>query len=159
MKKFLILLITVICGFTAANAQEESRLLISAGQFKNIVLGEGMKVVLVSDGSLQTEIKGDMGFFEKVNVSVADGSLHVRAGSRLGGETVFIAVNQLKQLTVGQRTHVTTEGVLRSSEIKVFVYEGSVARLKTTGEVNAFSPDGEFSVMKIEKPLAVAFLP
>lgn len=159
MKKILILLITVVCGFTAANAQDESRLLISAGQFKNIVLGEGMKVVLVSDGSLHTEIKGDMNFFEKLNVSIVDGSLHVKPGRMLGSETVFIAVNQLKQLTLGQRTHVSTEGVLRSSEIKVFVYEGSVARIKTTGEVNAFSPDGEFSVMKIEKPLASAFLP
>lgn len=150
-----MLLITVACGFAGANAQDENRLLITAGQFKNIVLGEGMKVVLVSaELPLQTEIKGDMGFFEKLNVSVSDGSLHIRAGRKLGGETVFVAVNQLEKLTLGQKTQVFTEGVLRSSEIKVFVNEGSVARLRTTGEVNAYSYDGEFSVTKLSKPLA-----
>lgn len=156
MKKILMLLVTVVCAFAAANAQDESRLVIAAGQFRNITLGEGMRVVLVSDQSLNTEIKGDISFFEKLNVSVVNGSLHVNPGRMLAGETVFIAVNQLKQLTVGQRTHVNTEGVLRSSEIKVFVYEGSVARLRTTGEVNAFSPDGEFSIQKLGKPLPLA---
>lgn len=154
MKKILVLLITAVGMFAAATAQDESRILITAGQFKNIVLGENMKVVLVSAGSLQTEIKGDMHFFEKLNVSAADGTLHIRAGRKLGGETVFVAVNQLEKLTVGQRTQVFTEGILRSSEITVFVNEGSVARLRTTGEVNAFSFDGDFSVTKLSRPLA-----
>jgi hypothetical protein len=156
MKRILMLLITVACGFAAANAQDESRLLITAGQFKNIVLGEGMKVVLVGAESLQAEIKGDMRFFEKLNVSTADGTLHIRPGRKLNGETVFVVVNHLEKLTLGQRTQVTTEGVLRSSEIKVLVYEGSVARLKTTGEVNGFSPDGDIDIKKLGKPVPFA---
>lgn len=154
-----MLLITVVCGFASVNAQEQSRLMISAGQFRNITLGEGMRVVLVSSESLQNEIKGDMSFFEKLNVSISEGSLHIKPARKLGdGETVFIVVNRLESLTLGQRTQVITEGILRASEIKVYVNERSIARLMTTGEVNAYSlDDNDFSITKTpSKPLATA---
>ena len=149
MKKILTLLIAVTVGFLSSNAQEPERLIISAGQLKNISLGDNMKVVLVSNGSSEGEVKGDMSVFEKINISVSNGTLHINPGKKLENETVYVIVDVLKTLTVGQHTQVRTEGVLYAKEIKVFVNNGSIARLTTTGEVNAYSIDDlEFSVTK-----------
>ena len=150
MKKILTLLIAVTAGFVSLNAQEPDRLTISAGQLKNISVGEHMRVVLVSTGESNSDIKVDVNAFEKVNISVANGTLHINAGKKLGDETVYVLVNDdLKSLTVGQYTKVSTEGVLYSKELKVYVQNGSVARIMTTGDVNAFSLDDfEFSVSK-----------
>ena len=151
MKKILLTLFTVAAGIVSVNAQEESRLVISAGQLKNITLGEDMKVVLVSEGQFQSEVKGDMNVFDKLNISVVDGAMRISAVKKLH-ETVYIVVNQLGSLSLGQNTKVDTKGVLRSHAIKVFVEQGAVARLITTGEVNATSlQDHDLEITK--KPI------
>lgn len=144
MKKIVLLLFAVAAGFLTVNAQDHSRLVISAGQLKKITLGEDMKVVLVSAESFASEIKGGMNVFEKLNISVVDGAMRINAGQKLlKNETVFVVVNELQSLTVGEHTKVTTEGILRGPSIKVYVQEGSVARLKTTAKVKAYSPGNE----------------
>lgn len=149
MKKILTLLIAVTAGFLSLNAQEPGRLTISAGQLKNLSLGDNMKVVLITAGSPQKEVKADMNAFEKLNIAVFNGTLNINPGKNLEGETIYVVVDDLKSLTVGQHTDVSTQGVLYSKEIKVFVSEGSVATLRTTGEVNAFSLDDmDFSIRK-----------
>jgi hypothetical protein len=149
MKQILTLLLAVTMGFLSSNAQEPERLTISAGQLKNISLGDHMKVVLVSNGTSDGEFKGDIGIFEKLNISVQNGTLLVNPGRKLNNETIYIVVDNLKTLTVGQFTKVSTEGVLYSKEMKVFVQNGSVAQLLTTGEVNAYSTDDyEFTMSK-----------
>ncbi len=149
MKQILTLLLAVTMGFLSSNAQEPERLTISAGQLKNISLGDNMKVVLVSNGTSDGEFKSDIGIFEKLNISVQNGTLFVNPGRKLNNETIYIVVDNLKTLTVGQFTKVSTEGILYSKEMKVFVQNGSVAQLLTTGEVNAYSTDDyEFSVSK-----------
>ena len=150
MKKVLTLLLAVTTGFLSSNAQEPERLTISAGQLKHISLGDHLKVVLISTGESNSDIKVDMNAFEKVNIAVANGTLHINASKKLGNETIYVMVDDnLKSLMVGQDTKVSTEGILYSKEIKVYVQNGSVARLMTTGEVNAHSLDDyEFSISK-----------
>ena len=150
MKKILTLLFAVTMGFLSSNAQEPERLTISAGQLKHISVGDHMKVVLVSVGESDSELKLGKGVSEKVNFSVFNGSLLINPGKKLENETIYVLVNDdLKSLTVGQHTKVETEGILYTKEIKVFVQDGSVAMLRTTGEVNAFSTDNlEFTVTK-----------
>ena len=148
MKKFLTLLIAV-AGFLSSNAQEPERLTISAGQLRNISLGDNMKVVLVSAASVETEVKVDANVFEKINISVHNGSMHINSGRSLEKQTIYVIVDDIRSLTVGQNTKVTTEGILYSKEIKVFVQEGSFAKLLTTGQVNAFAVDNqELSIRK-----------
>ncbi|HYF31739.1 MAG TPA: DUF2807 domain-containing protein [Chitinophagaceae bacterium] len=150
MKKIVVLLIVLAAGIVSLNAQEPGRVTISAGQLKNISFGDHMKIVLMSAGSMQNEVKGDMNAFEKLNISVFNGSMNIHSGKDLSSnETVYVIVNDLETITVGQHTRVETEGFLRSDEIKVFVQDGSVVRLRTTGEVNAYSLDDlEFTVKK-----------
>ncbi|MGB8191871.1 MAG: DUF2807 domain-containing protein [Chitinophagaceae bacterium] len=161
MKKILFLLFTVASGFLTAQAQDESRLLISAGQLQNISLGDNMRVVLVSAETFDSEVKGDMKVFEKLSTTISGGSMHIKSIGHSGKETIYVVVNQLKRLTLGQNTQVSTEGILRSEEITVFVEDGSVARIKTTGEVNAYSLDTmDVSVKKFQlqpKPFAKGF--
>jgi hypothetical protein len=151
MKKVLLLLVVLAAGILSVNAQEEARLVISAGQLKKITLGEGMKVVLVSAESFSQEVKGDMEVFEKLNISVVDGTMRIQPGRKFSyNETVFVVVNQLKMLTLGQNTNVSTEGILRSSKsIDVYVQTGAIARLITTAKVNAYSSDDhEISIQR-----------
>lgn len=147
MKKFLTLLIAV-AGFLSSNAQEP-RLTVSAGQVKNITVGDNMKVVLVSSATAETEVKMDANVFEKINISVHNGSMYINPGKSLEKETIYVIVDDIKSLTVGQNAQVTTEGILYSKEIKVFVQEGSLAKLLTTGHVSAFALDNqELSISK-----------
>lgn len=150
MKKILSLLIVMAAGVLSLNAQEQGRLTISAGQLKNITFGDNIKAVLVTPGSSDNEVKADMSAFQKLNISVLNGSLHINAGKDMAaGETVYVIVDDLQSLTLGQHTQVTTEGILYSKEIKVYVCDGSIAKLRTTGEVNAYSLDDlEYSIKK-----------
>ncbi|HEY0676789.1 MAG TPA: DUF2807 domain-containing protein [Chitinophagaceae bacterium] len=162
MKKLLFLFLAVVSGFLSANAQDDSRLVISAGQFKNISLGENMQVVLISAGAALNEFKSDIRVFEKLSVSISEGTMRITPGRKLGAnETVYIIVNELEVLTLGENTKLTTHGILRSSDIKVFVNEGSVAKLRSTGEVSGHSLDNVFiSVQKTPiagKPSASLF--
>jgi Putative auto-transporter adhesin, head GIN domain len=155
MKKVLLLLIVLAAGIFSVNAQDEGRLVISAGQLKKIAFGEGMKVVLVSAESFNKEVKGDMQVFEKLNISVVDGTMRIQPNSKLAhNETVFVVVNQLQMLTLGQNTKVSTEGILRSSKgIDVYVQHGAIARLITTAKVNAYSADN-YEILVERNPIA-----
>ena len=150
MKKIVLLLFVIASGFLTLQAQEDSRLVLSAGQLKNISLGDNLNVVLISAEPGQNEVKGDMNVFEQLNVTVNNGMMHIAAGQRLAaGQTVYVIVNDVQNLTVGQNTQVTTEGILYSNMIKVYVQNGSVAKLRTTGDVKAYSLDDfEFSIRK-----------
>lgn len=149
MKKIAALMIAITAGVLSLNAQEPERLTISAGQLKNISFGDRMKVVLVANAS-QSEVKGDMDALEKLNISVFNGSMNINPGKGLGDNaTVYVIVNDLQSLTLGQHTKVENEGILYSSRLKIFVQEGSIARLRTTGVVNAYSLDDlELSITK-----------
>ena len=150
MKKIVLLLFVIASGFLSSQAQEDNRLVISAGQLKSISLGDNMNVVLITAQPGQDEVKGDMGVFEKLNITVHNGSMHIAAGKHLAeGETVYIVVNEPETLVIGQNTRVTTESILYSSKIKVYVQNGSEAKLRTTGDVKAYSLDNlEYSIRK-----------
>jgi hypothetical protein len=150
MKKIVLLLIVMAAGFLNLQAQEDNRLVISAAQMKNISLGDNMNVVLVSAQSSASEMKGADNVFERLNVAYHNGSMHVAPGRQFqADETVYVIVNDLKSLTIGQNTKVNTEGILYSNVIRVYVQDGSLARLRTTGDVKAYSLDDlEYSIRK-----------
>jgi hypothetical protein len=149
MKKIVLLLFVIASGLVSF-AQEDNRLVISAGQLKSISLGDNMNVVLISATSSGNELKGMMDVFEKLNVAFHNGSMHVAPGRRFSAdEKVYVIVNDLESLTIGQNTKVSTEGFLYSRMLKVYVQDGSLATLRTTGDVKAYSLDNlEFSIRK-----------
>ena len=151
MKKILFVLFAAVIGISA-QSQEQDRLVISAGQLQHITLGEHMKVVLISSGSVQEQIKGDMKVFEKLSVSIIDGKMSIAPGRKFSlSETVYVIVNDLKTLNVGEKTTVTTQGILNSGNIKVYVNQGAVAKLRSLGDVNGYSDDGVYvSVQKTQ---------
>lgn len=149
MKKIFLLAVTVTTAFIA-NAQQEQPLVINAGGLKNLVLGNDMNVTLVRSQARQADVKGATAVFGKLNVSVRKTTMHIHSRASLQkGENVVVVVDGLESLTLGQNTQVKTEGLLYATETKVFVETGSVARLRTTGTVSAFSLDD--ADVKIER--------
>jgi len=141
MKKIIFLLF-ILAGTFSAFAQEEKKLVISAGQLKHLSLGNNMKVTLVNAKQVSNEVKSNLETFEKLNISVSNGTMHIENRRLSANDQVYVIVDDLQTLTIGQATTVNTEGILRSSQLKLFVTEGSMAYLRTHGKIHALSPDG-----------------
>lgn len=151
MKKILLLVVTM--GITFLATAQQSPLVISASGLKKLQLGENMKVTLVSSGKQQVDIKGVTEFFEKLNISVHNGTMKIEGRNKLSkNETIMVMVDALESLTLGQSTQVNTEGTLHGTNLNVFVEAGAVAQLRTTGKVNAFSL-GETDVTVVRQPM------
>jgi hypothetical protein len=156
MKKFILFLSILASGLMSF--AQEKKLVISAGELKHVQLGDNMNVTLVS-ADQATELKGDMVAFEKLNLSVSNGILHIQSRQSLSAdEKVYIVVGDLQTLSIGQNTSVTSENVLTSKELKVLVMDGSTARLKTIGKIAASAADGyevsvKRTVIELQRPV------
>lgn len=143
MKK-IFLLVTAALSALFSSASEDHPLTVSAGQFRHIELGSDMKVVLVSASELQNEIKtGSAATYEKLNISVSGDHLRLELRQSLReNERVYLVVEDLQSLTVGENTSVETENYLTGKEIKINVEQGARIRIKTYATVKAYGADG-----------------
>lgn len=143
MKQILSLIIAVLSVFTSF-ASEEQPLVVSAGQFKHIELGNDMKVTLISKAQLQNEIKtGSVAVFEKLDIAVSGNNLRLDLRQKLEpNEKIYVVVGEIETLTLGENTFVESENVLPGKEIKLSVDKGASAHLKTSANVTAIGADG-----------------
>ena len=143
MKKiFLFITAVAITLFSFAN--DEKPLIVSAGQVKNIVLGNNMKVTLINAASLKNGINPNLvDVFEKLNIEVSNGNMRLELRPKSDkNERIYIIVDELRSLTIGENTFVDTEDSLPGKVIKVFIADQSYVRLLTNAKVNAYSLDG-----------------
>lgn len=152
MKKILLPLLAIMLQLAAANAQEKSKLVITAGSLKHLSLGDKMKIVLVKAGSEQTAVSFSKEVFEKLDVRFSKNSLHVESRSASNNDVVYIVVTDVESISLGQNTNVTNEGIWLSNNMELYVSDGATAKLKTTGQVKAL-PLGESSVNVSIRPL------
>jgi hypothetical protein len=152
MKKVFLLLVAAAFTLLSANAQTENDLVISAGDAKEIVLGDDMYVVLVSATSQQENIRLNKATLQKMDVKFYDGTLEVMPRKDLRNETVYLIVSDMKLVTLGFNTSVRSEGILQSSRIDVYINQGATARIKTSGKIQGYSL-GDFEVKIISKPI------
>ena len=154
MKKILTLAIAVLISFFSARAQDDEKtLVINAGDVQHLVLGNNMKIVLLEQNRATEEVRFSKAVNNKLKVSLHDGTMFVSAQHKHdGADPIYIVVNELKSLTLGENTSIETEGVLSSAKLEVFVEVGARALLRTRGKVNANSL-GDFDV-SVEKNAA-----
>ena len=136
MKKIIITLMTAL-PLLSAGAQEKAEVIVvSAGQFRNIVLADEMDVVLMQ-ASAQHPMYVTKEVSDKLKLQMNGEALHIEAAKVAGKFTVFLLVHDLKELTLGGHTSVQTRGVLNTGQLQVFLQDGATASLKTTGKVKA----------------------
>ena len=143
MKKiFLIIAAVAITLFSFAN--DEKPLIVSAGQVKNIVLGNNMKVTLINAASLKNESSANLAdVSEKLNVEISNGTMRLEPRAKADKiERVYIVVEGLYSLTIGENTFVEAEDFLPGKQIKIIIADQSYVRLLTNAKVNAYSLDG-----------------
>ena len=163
MKKIL-LFITALVITLAGFANDETPLVVSAGQVrKNIELGSNMKVTLINAASLKTATNANpVDVFEKLNIEVSNGNMRLELRTKTDkNQRVYIIVDDLQSLTIGENTFVDTQDFLDAEKIKIIIADQSYVRLLTNATVNAYSIDGlsvdiqtkRFSSPKIKAPL------
>lgn len=145
MKKVLLLLVAAVFTLLSANAQTGNDLVISAGETKEITLGENMKVVLIVTDSPAQDVNLSKEVLEKLDVRFSENELQINARKDLENVTVYVVVNSLKQVTLGYNTSITNQGFLRPGKLEVFVHPGASAVLRTIGKIEAYSL-GDFDV-------------
>ena len=147
MKNLLTATLTVFISFFSATAQDDQKaLVINASDMKQLILGDNLNVVLLQHENGPQEIKISKAVYNQLKISVHDGIMSIASQSNFhSSEPVYILVNHVRSLTLGENTRITTEGVLNSGKIDVFVEQGAKAYLRTTGKIYATSL-GDFDV-------------
>lgn len=136
---FAMAMITTLFSF----AGDEKPLVISAGQFTNIELGSNMKVVLVNAKSLSAQESTSLtDASQKLYISISNGTLQLFASNLRLNEKVYVVVDKIESLTLGNNTIVESGNYIDGKNIKVKVGDDSYVRLVTPGSVNAYGSDG-----------------
>ena len=104
MKKLFLLLVAAVFALLSANAQKENDLVISAGDAKGLVLGNDMNVVLISATLGQENIRLNKTTLQKMDVKFYNGTVEIMPRKDLRNETVYVIVNDVKEVTLGQNT-------------------------------------------------------
>jgi hypothetical protein len=147
MKKILTAALAVLVSFFSATAQDDEKaLVINASDIKHLILGDNLNVVLLQHDNGPQDIKISKAVYSQLRLSMHDGTMTVMSQSNYhSAEPVYILVNQVRSLTLGENSRITTEGILNSGKIDVYVEQGAKAYLRTTGKINATSL-GDFDV-------------
>ena len=161
MKKiflFIAAVVITVSGF----ANDESPLVVSAGNVKNIELGSNMKVTIINAASLKSGINSNpVDVFEKLNIEVSNGTMRLELRRRTNkNERVYIIVDDLSSLTIGENTFVDSQDFFDTKKIKIIIADQSYVRLLTNATINAYSMDGlsidiqtkRFSPQKVKTP-------
>jgi hypothetical protein len=153
MKHKLLLLLAVAGGLASANAAEPDVLVVAAGSIQHISLAENMNIVLMQASPEEASIKITKEASDKLRVSFAGNAMRIEPQTKLSKETtVYVIVNGLSSLTVGEYTTVHTRGVLNSPLLDLFVEKGAMAHVKAAGTIKAY-PMGEFEIDVKKHPL------
>lgn len=151
MKK-LFLSIAVVFSLLSVNAQKEGDIIISAGGAKDITLGNNMKVVLVQAKQGENELKFSKDVTQKLDVVLSGGSLEIRNHRKAKDEVVYLIVDNVAVITVGENTSLSSDEILIGGDMRLYMNTGASAKLKTTARVSAFSL-GDFDVRVKSTPL------
>lgn len=153
MKKIFLLIAILYSGIISANAQDESPLIILAGQIKNLHLGNDLNVTLVSSKDSLSDVTVAAELFNKLSISFENNTLNIASAPGLKkGEKLLIMVNALENITVGQNSRIITHGVISAPAVKVYMRAGATAHIVTTGRVHAFSQD-DVDITVTKRPL------
>ncbi len=162
MKKILLFITAVVITLSSF-ANDETPLVVSAGHVKNIELGSNMKVTLINAASLKTVTNASpVDVFEKLNIEFSNGNMRLELRTKTDrNQRVYIVVDDLQSLTIGENTFVETEDFLPAKKMKIIIGDQSYVRLLTNATVNAYSLDGlsvdiqtkRFPSQKIKTPL------
>lgn len=141
MKKIFFPLILIFGSLLSANAQTKTDIVLPAAGIKNITLGSNMTVVMVKAQESQKEITLSKEAREKLDISFHKGIMEVHSRTDLNQATVYLLVDDVRNLTLGENTHVTSGSILPGTEMNLYVHFGATAKLKTNGKVNAYAND------------------
>jgi hypothetical protein len=154
-----IFLSALAVGFfmLSANAQQEKALFVNAGQFKNINIADNMKVILTQAPPSAANVSIDKDASDKLRLTMSDGALFIAATKQIRRDyVVYILVNDLQKLTLGEDIDLQTNGILNTSKLDIFIQAGSKAHLKTNGTIDAHPlGDHEVSMTRLAGPLVV----
>jgi acid stress-induced BolA-like protein IbaG/YrbA len=111
---------------------------IPINRFDKLQLGKNVTVILVP--AIQTDcvtVTGDAKNLELLAVSEEGGGLSVSLKKRItsGRLTVYIPVNGLSNIELGEDAHVLSQGFLNCSTITITVKDGSTVDIKNQGKV------------------------
>ena len=155
MKKILLPLVAIMLNLVSANAQKENNMVVSAGQLKNIILGDRMKVVLVKALPHQKELNVSEQVFKKLKVTFSGSDLVIEPYRNLSkDDVVYVLVNEVESLSLGQNTTLRNEGIWLNGAVKVYVSDGATATINTNGDVQGF-PLGESGVRVVKRPITL----
>jgi len=136
MKKTIITILSAFSLMAAGAQQKSEAIVVSAGQFRNIVLANDLEVVLMqAPGKASVQVAKEAS--DRLKLSMNGEALHIDASRKAGSFTLYLLVHELKELTLGGNTRVSTRGVLQTDQLQLFLEDNARAVLKTTGKVRA----------------------
>ena len=145
--KLILSMLGLVFGIVSVSAQTNERITVSTGNFKHLEFGENLKVVLVQSASPSSQIGMNSEAVENLNIVLSGETLKIESRKPFSDiKTVYVEVNAPDKITLGEMTQITTEGIINSQNLNVYIYDGARAHLKTFGTVKAF-PLGEEKVM------------
>jgi|SRR5688500_5588199 len=156
-QKFFLSFITIAFSVLSASAQNEEKLVVKAGNVEHISIANDMNIVLVPGEDSDRSIALDANASGKLNLKLSGNSLTIESLKQPPGKeklTVYLYVNNLKTLTVENNSSVKTIGVLKSTNLEVFVDGQAMVHLKTKGDIKAYPlNDGEIKVKYLSENL------
>lgn len=158
-QKLFLSLFVFLVGILTTNAQNEDRMVISAGNFKSLEFSDNLKVILIPTTNADPSISMNDLAIENLNITLKGESLRVESRRPFSkSNTVYVEVNAPEQLTLGEKTIVQTHGILNSPKMDVYIYDGAKVHLKMKGKVKAYPMGNEQVMIKrgFFKPAEVA---
>ena len=87
-----------------------------------------------------------------MDVKFYDGTVEIMPRTDLRNETVYVIVNDVKEVTLGQNTRLGSEHVLQSNQLDIYINQGATARIKTAAKIDAYTL-GDFEVNITRRPI------
>ncbi len=152
-QKILLCLLAVFAGLLSLHAQTERALVINAGDFKRITIGQNIEAVLQPAVHRVNQFQVNEEALKEIGVTLSGNSLSIttRANSYRKNKTkLTLYVNGLEELHVESNSTVKTIGRLNTKLIDVYVGGNGVAHLKVNGRINAYPiDDAEIKIVDI----------
>ncbi len=166
MKKKLIIPLALLLTITlSANAQKEqpTKIYVSTAishekHFSNIVVNDGIDLVLTENSQYKIWFDGKEKNLEKVKWEVKDGTLYLasRSGSLKDKVKAYVYVQQLNHIRVNGDSWVKSSGYLTSPSLSVLVNGEALVDILNAGKISVEnSRDFELGVMKKTRGVSV----
>jgi hypothetical protein len=149
-QKFLVMLLAgALAGFSS-KAQNAGDVIIDAGDFKAISVASNIDVVLLANSGNPPGLSISKQAAAELDITMAGETLKLEPKHWSKKAKVYIRVQYLKKLTIGESTVVRIDGIITTPQLELFIDAESKVYFKTIGKVNVHSPgDNDVTIQPV----------